>query len=72
MKDVPPVSEVPSYIATLSKYSNITLEVPEESRVNLTNIYKLHPPREFCEKMKTVWESNADEVPYVYGIGAMS
>jgi len=72
VKDVPPVSEVPSYIATLSKYTNITLKVPEESRVNLTNIYKLHPPREFCEKMKRVWESNADEVPYVYGIGALS
>jgi hypothetical protein len=72
VKDIPPVSEVPSYIATLSKYTNITLEVSEESRVNLTNIYKLHPPREFCEKMKKVWGSNADEVPYVYGIGALS
>ena len=72
VKDVPPVSEVPSYIATLSKYTNITLEVPEESRVSLTNIYKLHPPREFCEKMKTVWESNADEVPYIDGIGGLA
>ena len=49
VKDVPPVTEVPSYIATLSKYTNITLKVPKESRVSLTNIDKLHPPKDFCE-----------------------
>ena len=71
VKDVPPVTEVPSYIATLSKYTNITLKVPKESRVSLTNIDKLHPPKDFCEKMKKVWESNADEVPYIDGIGGL-
>jgi hypothetical protein len=72
VKNVPQISEVPSYIETLSKYTNVTYDVPEGSRVSLRNIHKMHPPKEFCDKMKLVWGSNADEVPYIYGIGTLA
>lgn len=71
VKDVPKVSSVPSYIQALSKYTNITLKVPEKMRVSAGNIDKMHPPEEFCEKMKRIWRSNSDEVPFIYGIGAL-
>ncbi len=72
VKNVPQISDVPSYMETLSKYTNVTLDVPKESRVSLSNIDKMHPPKEFCDSMKKLWGGNADEVPYIYGIGTLA
>ncbi|KAL7439787.1 hypothetical protein ACHAXM_007286 [Skeletonema potamos] len=71
VKDIPQISEVPSYIETLSKYTNIEFFVSKKSRVNFDNIDRFHPPKEFCDNMKLVWGSNTDEVPYIRGIGAL-
>ena len=69
VKDVPKISEVPSYIETLEKYTSIKLDVKKKLHVNLKNIDRFHPPKEFCDKMKLVWGNNADEVPHINGIG---
>jgi hypothetical protein len=71
VKDVPQMSDVPSYVETLSKYTGIEFDVQKQSRVNLDNIDRFHPPKEFCDSMKKLWGSNADEVPYFHGIGAL-
>jgi len=71
VKDIPEMSEVPSYIETLSRFTNIQLNTPKESLVSLKNIDRFHPPKEFCDNLKKVWVSNSDEVPYVNGIGTI-
>ncbi len=71
VKDVPELSEVPSYIDTLARYTNITLDSPKQSLVSLKNIERFHPPKEFCDNLKEIWASNEDKVPYVNGIGAI-
>eukprot|EP00984_Skeletonema_dohrnii_P004973 scaffold1761_cov78-Skeletonema_dohrnii-CCMP3373.AAC.6 len=71
VKDIPEMSEVPSYIDTLERYTDLKLNTPKESLVTLKNIGRFHPPKEFCDSLKKVWGSNADEVPYVNGIGAL-
>ncbi len=71
VRDVPELSEVPSYIDTLARYTNITLTYPKHNRVSLENIGRFHPPKDFCDNLKEVWVSNADEVPYFHGIGGL-
>ena len=71
VKDLPELSDVPSYIATLASYSNATLNIPKDSRVNLKNIDRFHPQKEFCDEMKLIWSSNADEIPFIKGIGSL-
>ncbi|KAK1739350.1 hypothetical protein QTG54_009893 [Skeletonema marinoi] len=71
VKDIHELYEVPSYIETLSRFTNIQLNTPKESLVSLKNIDRFHPPKEFCDNLKKVWVSNADEVPYVNGIGTI-
>ncbi len=71
VRDVPELLEAPSYIDTLARYTNVTLTSPKHNRVSLENIDRFHPPKDFCDNLKEVWVSNADEVPYVKGIGAV-
>jgi len=71
VKDVPELSEVPSYIDTLARYTNVTLDSPKQSRVSLKNIDRFHPPKDFCDNLKEMWVSNEDEVPYFHGIGGL-
>ena len=72
VKNVPDLSEVPSYVEALEKYTGIKLKSPRESLVTLKNIKRFHPPKEFCESLKKVWVGNEDEVPNVYGIGTFT
>eukprot|EP00986_Skeletonema_menzelii_P003911 scaffold1276_cov152-Skeletonema_menzelii.AAC.2 len=74
VKNVPKLSEIPSYIDTLERYTDtpIKLNSPEESLVKLKNIDRFHPPKEFCDSLTKLWVSNADEVPYVNGIGTFA
>lgn len=70
--DLPEVSEVPSYLATLSKYTGMKVtdhHLNMIQRVSLDNEHLFSPPVEFCEQMKNVWANNAPRVPEVYGIG---
>ena len=72
--ELPALSEVPSYMATLSNYANIDVtdaHLKKMRRVTLENEAQFGPPVEFCERMKRVWTSNADEVPNAYGIGTI-
>ena len=71
VKDLPELSDVPSYIATLTRYTNATFSSPKHTQVSLKNIDRFHPPKEFCDEMKLIWSSNADEVPYFFGIGSL-
>mmetsp|Transcript_6658 Transcript_6658/g.11219 ORF Transcript_6658/g.11219 Transcript_6658/m.11219 type:complete len:460 (-) Transcript_6658:93-1472(-) len=71
VKDIPEMSEIPSYIDTLGRYTDLKLNTPKESLVSLKNIDRFHPPNVFCDSLKKVWVSNADEVPYVNGIGTI-
>lgn len=61
--DLPPLSEVPSYLETLARYAN--LEVTDAhlkgvGRVSVENEGRYRPPVEFCDEMKRVWTSNPD------------
>ena len=63
VKDLPELSEVPSYMETLSKYTNMRLtelHFKEIKRVTLENEDHFHPPVEFCSRMKQIWTSNPD------------
>ncbi len=71
VENVPKLSEIPSYIDTLERYTNVTLSYPKHNRVSLENIKRFHPPKEFCDSLKEVWVSNEDEVPYYHGIGGL-
>lgn len=63
VRDLPEMSEVPSYMATLAKYTGMQVtdahfrNIP---RVSLSTQDDFHPPVEFCERMKRVWTSNRD------------
>jgi len=74
VKDLPEVSEVPSYLQTLARYTNMTVtdaHLQRIPRISLENEEIFHPPKEFCEHMKKVWTSNPDAVPNAYGIGTI-
>lgn len=63
VKDLPEMSEVPSFMTTLAKYTG--MKVTDEhfnkiTRVSLRNEDHFHPPVEFCERMKRIWSSNPD------------
>ena len=61
--DLPELSEIPSYIETLAKYTNLTFtdaHFNEMERVSLENEEHFQPPAEFCSRMKQVWMSNPD------------
>jgi len=75
VKDLPPLSGVPSYMETMAKYTNIKLSDSHFhtiKRVDLSNEGHFHPPVEFCNIMKQIWTSNPDEIPNVSGIGAIT
>mmetsp|Transcript_5129 Transcript_5129/g.9321 ORF Transcript_5129/g.9321 Transcript_5129/m.9321 type:complete len:464 (-) Transcript_5129:94-1485(-) len=63
VQDLPVLSEVPSYMETLARYTN--LEVTDSHlknirRVSVKNEGYFQPPVEFCDGMKRVWTSNPD------------
>ena len=61
--DLPKLSEVPSYMETLAKYTNITFSdahFKKIKRVSLKNEGHFHPLIEFCDRMKQVWSNNPD------------
>ncbi|KAL3791118.1 hypothetical protein ACHAW5_004536 [Stephanodiscus triporus] len=63
VKDLPELSEVPSYMETLARYTNMEvtdIHFKEIKRVNLENEDHFHPPVEFCNRMKKIWTSNPD------------
>ena len=63
VKDLPELSELPSYMETLSKYTNMRvteLHFKKIKRVTLENEDHFHPPVEFCNRMKQIWTSNPD------------
>jgi hypothetical protein len=63
VKDLPEMSEIPSYMQTLAKYTGMEItdmhfrNIP---RVSLRNEEHFHPPVQFCRKMKRIWMSNPD------------
>lgn len=75
VEDLPELSEVPSYMETLAKYTNMEvsdLHFKEIKRVNLENEDHFHPPVEFCNRMKQIWTSNADgELQTVFAIDVL-
>ena len=63
VQDLPELSDIPSHLETLAKYTNITItdaHFQNIPRVTLENIDQFHPPAEFCDEMKNVWTSNLD------------
>ena len=63
VEDLPELSEVPSYMATLKKYTNMTIKDEHFKRIetiSLENEEHFHPPVEFCNRMKQIWSSNPD------------
>eukprot|EP00579_Thalassiosira_antarctica_P006132 CAMPEP_0201891244 /NCGR_PEP_ID=MMETSP0902-20130614/33969_1 /ASSEMBLY_ACC=CAM_ASM_000551 /TAXON_ID=420261 /ORGANISM="Thalassiosira antarctica, Strain CCMP982" /LENGTH=448 /DNA_ID=CAMNT_0048422363 /DNA_START=18 /DNA_END=1364 /DNA_ORIENTATION=+ len=74
VKDLPELSEVPSYMNTLANYADMKVtdaHFKKIRRVSLENEDYFSPPVEFCNRMKQVWTSNPDEVPNAYGIGTI-
>lgn len=75
VKDLPPLAGIPSYMETMTKYTNIEISDSHFhtiKRVDLSNEDHFHPPVEFCNKMKQIWTSNPDEIPNYAGIGAIT
>jgi hypothetical protein len=63
VNDLPQLSQVPSYMETLAKYTNRTvsdLHFRKIERITLENEGYFHPPEEFCNRMKQIWTSNPD------------
>ena len=61
--NLPELSELPSYIETLAKYTKMNVSdvhLKKIRRVTLENEKHFHPPVEFCNRMKQVWTSNSD------------
>ncbi|KAL7546614.1 hypothetical protein ACHAWF_009952 [Thalassiosira exigua] len=77
-KDLPPLSDAPSYMDTLASYGGFELthqhyhdRKVKVRRVSLANEEHFAPPPEFCDGMKRIWTSNPDEVPFAAGIGTI-
>ena len=63
VKDLPELSEVPSYMSTLANYADMKVtdaHFKKIQRVSLENEDYFSPPVEFCNRMKEVWTSNPD------------
>lgn len=70
VEDLPKLSELPSYMATLENYID-DMKVMDKhftpdragngiKRVSLENEEHFSPPAEFCSRMKEIWTSNPD------------
>ena len=74
VEDLPELSNVPSYMETLARYTNMQVtnaHFQKTKAVSLENENHFAPPVEFCNRMKQVWMNNPDEVPNTYGIGTI-
>ncbi len=62
------ILDVPSYIDTLARYQYQyhSHELSQrQSLVSLENVDRFHPQKDFCDNLKEIWMSNAeDEVSY--------
>ncbi|KAL7539860.1 hypothetical protein ACHAXR_010526 [Thalassiosira sp. AJA248-18] len=74
VQDLPKLSEVPSYMDTLARYTNMPLTSAHFDKirpVSLENEEYFSPPVEFCNRMKQIWTNNPDEVPIAFGLGTI-
>ena len=63
VENLPQLSEVPSYMDTLSRYTGMKVEPGRFKKmpyVSVANEEHFSPPVEFCEHMKQVWTNNPD------------
>ncbi|KAL7542527.1 hypothetical protein ACHAWF_008813, partial [Thalassiosira exigua] len=61
VEDLPELSELPSYMDTLTKYAGVKMtQLKRITPVTLENEDYFAPPREFCNRMKQIWTSNPD------------
>lgn len=63
VKDLPELSEVPSYLATLAGYTDMNVtdaHLKKMRSVTLAHEDHFSPPVGFCNEMKQIWTSNRD------------
>ena len=63
VQDLPELSDVPRYMATLAEYTNLNVidaHLRNACRVSLENEDCFSPPVDFCNRMKQIWTNNPD------------